>query len=416
MSISKYPIDPGDTEGITEAVNYLLSGPSGLGQNFQGFSAYVPAYLRPSDRQPFSLPIDTTLNPSIYLALPISNIQPVGALPSALITVTFTTPQATAPFQFGDRVDILNVTEAGTGSRSLNGTSDVVYSCTTTEVVVGYNRDFDTQDWDVYVSGGTIGRDYINTDLETDCNAKVTVSGATQQVFVSAQINLAWPYTCNVASTYNVSVRIFRLEGFPSDTFGSTEYIFSNDTLVSKKDNYFPVTVGSGTETLETIFSTVLDGPDLPFKYYWYILEVYFEVEGPLYAPPEEWETFIISGTKAALGVDTTYSSISPATITGNGSGAVIDVDLKATGPGLPYLRNDDGNFAGTYNTFITVTTPGINYKPGDILTVLGTDLGGATPANDMTLEVQFVGPPYNVEIGAVTTGLRSLTAQVIQQ
>jgi hypothetical protein len=405
MSISKYPIDTGDTEGITEAVNYLLSGPAGLGQNFQGFSAYVPAYLRPSNRQPWDASITSGLNTSIYLALPISDIQPVGALPSALITVTFASPQATPPFQFGDRVDIFNVTEAGTGDTSLNGASDVVYSCTTTEVVVGYNADFDPQDWDVYISGGTIGRDYINVDLETDCNAQVTVSGATQQVFISAQINLAWPYTCTVASTYNVSVRIFRLEGFPSDTPGSAEFIFSNDTLVSKKDNYFPVTVGSGTQTLETIFSTVLDGPNLPFKYYWYILEVYFEVEGPLY---DDSDTFIITGTKPALGSTTTYTSISPATITGNGSGGVIDIELDASGAGLPYLNDT--------NTYIYLVTAGINYKPGDILKVLGTSLGGATPANDMTLEVKFVTSPYDVEIGPVTTGLRSLTAQVIKE
>ena len=86
----------------------------------------------------------------------------------------------------------------------------------------------------------------------------------------------------------------------------------------------------------------------------------------------------------------------------------MIDVELDASAAGVPYLNQT--------NTYIAVTTPGVNYKPGDILTVLGTSLGGASPANDMTLEVQFVGPPYNVEIGAVTTGLRSLTAQVIQQ
>jgi hypothetical protein len=405
MSISKYPIDVSDSEGIAEAVNYLLSGPAGLGQNFQGFSAYVPAYLRPSNRQPWDVQLTSGLNTSLYLALPISDIQPVGALPSALITVTFATPQATPPFQFGDRVDIFNVTEAGTGDTSLNGSSDVVYSCTTTEVVVGYNADFDAQDWDVYISGGTIGRDYLNVNNETDCNARVTVSGATQQVFVTAQINLAWTYTCAVASTYNVSVRIFRLEGFESDTPGSQEYIFSNETLVSKKDNYFAVTPGSGTQTLETIFSTVLDGPNLPFKYYWYILQVYFEVEGPLY---DDSETLIPTGTKAVLGSVTTYSSISPATITGTGSGAVIDVELDASGAGIPYLIDT--------NTYITITNFGANYKPGDTLLVLGTDLGGASPANDMTLTVQYVGPPYDVEIGPVITGLRSLTAQVIKE
>ena len=36
---AKYPVDIGDDEGIVDAVNYLLSGPSGLGQNFSGFSS-----------------------------------------------------------------------------------------------------------------------------------------------------------------------------------------------------------------------------------------------------------------------------------------------------------------------------------------------------------------------------------------
>ena len=62
--MASYPVEISDTEGIVNAVNYLMSGPAGLGQNFQGFSAYLPAYIRPSRlKQPWSLPIDTTLNP-----------------------------------------------------------------------------------------------------------------------------------------------------------------------------------------------------------------------------------------------------------------------------------------------------------------------------------------------------------------
>ena len=48
--MAQYPVE--DTAGLFEAVNYLLSGPSGLGQNFQGFSSYQPAYVTGTFRQP----------------------------------------------------------------------------------------------------------------------------------------------------------------------------------------------------------------------------------------------------------------------------------------------------------------------------------------------------------------------------
>ena len=282
MSISKYPLDVGDQEGIVEAVNYLLSGPAGLGQNFQGFSAYLPSYIRPSGRQPWNLPIDTGLDPSIYLARPISDIQPVGGNPSSYLTVTFATPYATAPFQFGDKVDILGVVQTGT-DETLNNDGFVVFSCTAAEVVIGYNGDFESFTWNTYVSGGTIGRDFLNYVIDTDCNARVTVSGATTQVFVSAQLNLAWEYTCTTATTYTARVRIGRLRGFPSGTPGSNDYLFADEILVTKKDFVRTVTPGSGVDALEAIFTTVLDGPNLDFGYYWYILEVEFVIDDTAY-------------------------------------------------------------------------------------------------------------------------------------
>jgi hypothetical protein len=39
--MAQFPINT--TQGIYEAVNYLASGPSGLGQDFAGFSSYQPA-------------------------------------------------------------------------------------------------------------------------------------------------------------------------------------------------------------------------------------------------------------------------------------------------------------------------------------------------------------------------------------
>ena len=286
--VAKYPVDISDQEGIVDAVNYLLSGPAGLGQNFDGYSAYLPVYLRPSGRQPWSLPVTIgdppvaqPLNPSIYLALPISNITLVGSNPATYFTVTFATPQSTAPFQYGDRLDIAGVVDTG-GGTVFDDTGYTVFSCTTTDVVLGYftKGNWTAYNYNTYVSGGTVGRDYLNYPLETDCNARVSVQGGTDRVFINGQINLTWDYTCNVGSTYGVKVSIVRLRGFPSDTAGSAEYLFADSVLVTEKTTEFTVTAGSGTGIAETIFTSVLDGPNLDFGYYWYILEVEFDVTG----------------------------------------------------------------------------------------------------------------------------------------
>jgi len=420
--VAKYPVEPSDQEGIVDAVNYLLSGPAGLGQNFDGFSSFQPTYVRPSNRQPWSLPITTGLNPSIFLEIPINDIQPVGSNPSQFLTVTFTTPQTTPPFQFGDRVDIQNVVETGSDT-DLNQFNDVVFSCTTTEVVVGYNGDFDEQTWNTYVSGGTIGRDYMNVELETDCNAQVSVQGPTDRVFINGQITIDYGQYAYPGPPYpqfgdagNLYFRIYRYRGFPSETPGSSEYLFADEVLIAEYsepiyslDVFNPVT----TLGLPAYFISVLDGPNLEFGYYQYILQVYFNVEGSLFV---DTETFTLSGTKAASASTILYSGITPTTVTGNGSGAVIDVELAATASDVPYLSNAAGDFSGTYNTIITVTTTGPRYKPGDILTVPGTSLGGASPDNDLTLTVQYVGPPYAAPIERLSTKLRSLTAQVVKE
>jgi len=286
--MSSYPVEISDTEGIVNAVNYLMSGPAGLGQNFQGFSAYLPAYIRPTRlKQPWSLPFDTTLNPSIYLDIPISNAfpcdptgAPVGST-SAYIKLTFTTAQATAPFQFGDQLDIANVIDTG-GANPPYSYDDIgytVFSSSTTSVIMTFDNT--VYEWATYISGGNIIRDRVAVTLDTDSNAQVTVEGPTAQVFVSAQINLTWEYTVNTPDDYSVIVSIERSKGFQDPTPGSTEYLFADTVTVSEKEFVFTATT-SGTESLEAIFTTVLDTPS--FGYYWYILTVFFQP--PQSSPP----------------------------------------------------------------------------------------------------------------------------------
>jgi hypothetical protein len=276
--MAQYPIESGDSAAIAEGLNYLLSGPAGLGQNFQGFSAYLPAYIRPSGRQPWDLsvtvgdpPLPQPLNPSIYLDIPI-NLITVPLNPGQEIVCTFTTPQATAPFQYGDKIDLAGVVAGGVDPNFYND-SYTVFSCTTTTVTLYTSG---TYTWPAYVSGGSVGRDYMNYANATDCNARVTVAGATDQVFVSAQLNLSYEYECFNNISYDVIVRITRGRGFPDTTPGSNDFLFADFTTISEKTFAKTVTVGSGTQELEAIFTTVLDGPNLDFGLYWYILEVEF--------------------------------------------------------------------------------------------------------------------------------------------
>ena len=277
--MAQFPIEIDDSQGINEAINYLLSGPAGLGQNFQGFSAYLPAYLRPSTRQPWSLDIASTLNPSLYLDIPINDAAPVGGNPSQFVEFTFATPQATAPFQYGDSLQVTNVVSPA--DPDFYNDNYTVYSCTTTSVTVVTSQAYT---WPAYASGGDVGRDFMNYRQDTDCNARVTVAGPTDQVVVSAQLNMSWQYDCVSGNDYDVVVSITRLRGFPDTTPGSNDYLFKDTVVVSEKTFARTVAAGTGTQELEAIFTTVLDGPNLDFGYYWYILTVEFVM--PQTVPP----------------------------------------------------------------------------------------------------------------------------------
>ena len=52
--MSSFPVTSSDDAGLISAINYVLSGPSGLGQNFEGYSNYNTGYLSGAIRPPFS--------------------------------------------------------------------------------------------------------------------------------------------------------------------------------------------------------------------------------------------------------------------------------------------------------------------------------------------------------------------------
>jgi|688.fasta_scaffold07128_16 hypothetical protein len=407
---AKYPVEVGDSEGIVDAINYVLSGPAGLGQNFDGFSDYKPAYLAGTFRAPFTVPISTNPPPTLYVApISISNIT-VPNNPGAIIDVTYTTPQSPVPFGPGDTVRISGATPSFYDDNYRRGVLEV----SSTGVLVQYTSE---ETWPAYVSGGTITKNASDVDVSTDCNGRVTVSGPSDEVFLSAQLNLNFTYDCTIASEWDIIVKIDRYAGFPTTTAGDNEFLFDLDTngnpIVSEQVTHYSASTSGTSGNTEYIFTTVLDRPS--FGYYWYILDIVFSTKNPLLGglleqPYGSQLSYTYSGTSATQAVTTDYFNVIPTTLTGIGSGADIDIQL---------LEGVSGPYTEANTTINLINVAGSDYAVGDTLLVAGTDLGGASPANDLTLTVVSVDPqsyPGDVTPGVFTLGLRSFTAQVIKQ
>lgn len=408
--VAKYPVETSDSEGIVDAVNYLLSGPAGLGQNFDGFSSYTPAYLTGTFRAPFAVPISTTPPPTMYVApISISNIT-VPNNPGAIIDVTYTTAQTPVPFAEGDSVRINGVTPDYYDGRYNRSVLEV----SSTGILLQYTEDLS---WPAYVSGGTIGKNVSNTDIGTDCNGRVTVYGPTDEVFLSAQINFDFTYECTIASEWDIKVKIDRYAGFPTTTAGDNDYLFDLDTngnpVVSQQVTHYSESTSGSSGNVEYIFTTVLDKPS--FGYYWYILDIEFSTLNPtlgglLEQPYGSQTSYTYSGTSATQVATADYLHVIPTTLTGIGSGADIDIQL---------LEGASGSYAEANTTIRYINSGGTDYAVGDTLLIAGTDIGGLSPANDLTLTIVSVDPQYypgDVTPGVFTLGLRSFTAQVIKQ
>jgi hypothetical protein len=267
--MAQYPVE--DDAGLYEAVNYLLSGPAGLGQNFSGSSSYKPVYLTGTFRQPYSVATTATSNPpSWYVApVPISTVTQLNVVDgkTPYLEWTFTTPTATPPFNVGQ-----TIRGDGTWDPSFyQGNDGVVVICSTTSVTTQYSS---AVAWPTPIN--TYGSIFVSNDgieVSTDANARVTVQGPTEIVFISSQLALTSGYTCTTSSSFSVNVQINRYVGSVDRAPGAIDYIFNYDKTVSEQSQTFTASAGTGTVNCgQNIFTTVLDQPS--FGYYWYICEV----------------------------------------------------------------------------------------------------------------------------------------------
>jgi len=276
--MSQYPVQ--DEAGLYEGVNYLLSGPSGLGQNFAGFSAFNESWITGN----FRLPYGQDSEASLYVApIALSNAE---QLDSRTIRYTFAAAQAQPPFSLGNGLTVTGITPSSYNSSSLRaaGASILqigVIQCTTTSVTVRTRAP--VASLGSYVSGGEIsfvvaGNYDDSAYNSTDCNARVTVTGGTDRVFISAQLNQLITYdVLSGPSEFRVWVAINRYKGYTNEDPINPDYLFEFERpSVARKIYTYTGLTGTGTlPELETIFTAVVDQP-VP-GYYWYLVEVVYE-------------------------------------------------------------------------------------------------------------------------------------------
>ena len=98
--------------------------------------------------------------------------------------------------------------------------------------------------------------------------------------------------------------------------------------------------------------------------------------------------TFNGNFTREIVGNRNEYTGVEPDNDTGVGSGAKFDI-------------SHSGDSSLTY-VIDAIENDGINYKVGDRITILGTQLGGATPANDAVIVVDEVGSANSIALASI--------------
>lgn len=262
--MSTFPV--ANDDAVQDAVNYLLSGPSGLGQYFAGFSSYQPAYLTGNYRIPFTQPTSATL----YVA-PITCSSAVQ-LDDRTFQYNFSSAQPTPPFSNGN-----NISGSGWSNSFYNGNQGVigVVKCTTTYVIFRTNGYYPGIGNDT--GGGNVYLDNVDVLSSTDCNARVVVTGGTDRVFISGQLDQTLSYTGS--GNLEVLVQVNRYIGQLNTDPINPDYFFNFDATVAEK-TYNYTSLSTGTKLIETVFSTLIDQPSP--NYYWYILEVNYIPTGSL--------------------------------------------------------------------------------------------------------------------------------------
>jgi hypothetical protein len=277
----QYPVQTGNDAAVAEALNYLLSGPAGLGQSFDGTTGSATAYLTGNFRKPYTVPV------SAKLYVPEITLSRAEMLDNRTFKYTFATTQATPPFSngnglsiFGFTNDIYNTYPASSATRNSNLVQIGVVECTTTYVIIVSAAEATIQAPETtstakifYYSTGINVADPLNDDnfISTDGDVRVTVTGGNQRVVIGGQADLTLNYTCSSPVTFSLVVEIDRYAGFTNNNPTNPDFLFNFDATLAYKVYTYSVTAGTGTiGPVNTYFTSLLDNPPPGYWRYFY--------------------------------------------------------------------------------------------------------------------------------------------------
>lgn len=278
--MSKFPVEISDSEGIIDGLNYLLSGPSGLGQNFGGVSFNGASYLLGTSTDPYMSSTARQLQSDII------SIDTGSFLDAHTLQINFTgAPLGFVPFDNSDSVYVFGTSEA-----NVHGYYNVgVIECTEDYVILRDPTAF-TPTPDPF-TGGTIFKtvtystylpDVTEAWIPTDCNSFATVTGETDRVFIGGQIDFGIEYLITSGGPYtlDVVISVNRYKAIPGEPITNPKINFMFDGIVTDTGYSFSDLTTSGTIPFQIgpVFVSVIDNPGP--GYYWYVIEVQFTRTG----------------------------------------------------------------------------------------------------------------------------------------
>lgn len=351
-----YPIEIGDNQGIADVVNYVASGPSGLGQYNVGFNKSTQGYVTGNYRVPYN-------SDSIVLMyrdpIPLSTSE---WLDDYTWKYTFATPTPVPFFSIGNNITITGVTPSDYDGTF--GRIGVVF-CDENYVIARSPTPYPNPG--VVGTGGTVSLAAVAYDfpgvlddpilISTDCNGILSVVGPEDFVNLSAMVNCENNLGIAIDvfepginfGVMEVSTQLNRYKAFNSGTASNPEYFYEFDATVAEQRKSVPLGNGIG-----------------------YVISLSIDAS---------------SGTK----VDTTpsgfYTTLAPFQISTTGSGVnlYLNIDLPSSAAGA-YVLYDP--IAMTGNTEVIINEPGYLFAVNDLITIPGSELGGVDGVNDLVLRV----------------------------
>lgn len=272
--MSQFPVETQDVQGIAEGLNYLLSGPGGLGQNFAGIASSDTNWVTGNFRIPYT---QSTL---ADLYVPSITLSGAEMLDLRTVKYTFASAQPTPPFSLGNGINVEGFTDpiynsAGNGRGAIG-----VVQCTTTYFIVRSIRDADSLHPPestvsaiayYYSTEPGVVDPYEDTLYSSVQDLRVTITGATDRVFVSSQSDITLTYTATGSGTAYVVADIERWFGEPNSDPTNPDFLFSFESTVIYKVYSFPYTAGTHTiDTFTNIFTSVVDEPNTGYYRYFY--------------------------------------------------------------------------------------------------------------------------------------------------